>query len=458
MSVTPTYDGTLSRVRISATGLGTALTALVERSTNQVVWTTVRGGAEVPVASGACAIDDYEFAPNVVNYYRVTTPEAITFVAAGTAAHADNAALDPALPAGWAQNDLLLVLTAIRNTGGGADTPSGYTALVSMGHVKLCGKIAGSSESAPHCTYSGVAGDSTSAQTAAFRNAQLVTSLFATLTNAAAQNINYPALTVTEQAQLVLFLGWKHDDWTSVATIGGPTEIGDPSTTLGNDQGIVWDYGVYVSPPDIPASSFSVTGGTSEVSKGAVVAIRPAMLQQTNSITPTLTSIWIKNLSRPFLNRAVDVVGWSDVAEPARQGLFDVVGRDFPVAVTDKRGSRRYELVVKQPNPTAAEDFRLCLKAGDPVLVHVPPTCDVPGMYAVIADTNTRRTSAYGQKRFFTLPLTEVAAPTAEIVPATLTYQTVLNSYATYTAVLAGETTYLDVLEGIGSPGDVIVP
>jgi hypothetical protein len=453
VTVTLTYDSTLSRVRISANSLGPAVTALFERSTDQVVWTTVRGGAAASVTSGAASLDDYEFAPNVVNYYRVTTPKAITFVAAGTAAHADNTALDPALPAGWAQNDLLLVLTAIRNTGGGADTPSGYTALVSMGHVKLCGKIAGSSESAPHCTYSGVAGDSTSAQTAAFRNAQLVTSLFATLTNAAAQNINYPALTVTEQAQLVLFLGWKRDDWTSIATIGGPTEIGDPSTTLGNDQGIVWDYGVYVSPPDIPASAFDVTGGTSEVSKGAVVAIRPAMLQQTNSITPNLTQTWLKSVARPFLNSPVVPLKPVVISSGARSGVFEVVGRSLPVALTDVRAHRAFTLRMYTETDADRDRLQLVLDSGDPVFLHTPPGSPVDSAYGVLGDEEYDDTLGV-----FAVAFRRVAAPGPDVVGSTSTWQTVVNTYATWADVIAANSTWADLLNLIGDPSEVIVP
>ena len=59
MTVTLTYDDTLSRVNIVADALAAADTALIERSTDQVLWTTVRGGDAVPVTSYAQATDDY---------------------------------------------------------------------------------------------------------------------------------------------------------------------------------------------------------------------------------------------------------------------------------------------------------------------------------------------------------------------------------------------------------------
>lgn len=69
------YDGTLSRVQVSLTAVRTAIgaddTAVVQRSLDQVRWTTVRGGSAVALTSSALPLDDYEFAPDTLNYYRV---------------------------------------------------------------------------------------------------------------------------------------------------------------------------------------------------------------------------------------------------------------------------------------------------------------------------------------------------------------------------------------------------
>jgi hypothetical protein len=53
--------------------LGAATTALVERSTDQIKWTTVRGGIDVGITSGGITIpvSDYEFISGVQNFYRV---------------------------------------------------------------------------------------------------------------------------------------------------------------------------------------------------------------------------------------------------------------------------------------------------------------------------------------------------------------------------------------------------
>lgn len=461
--ITLTYDSQLSRVRVDATSLGTAATAVVERSTDQVRWTTVRGGTAVAVTAGTMAtLDDYEFDAEVVNYYRVTYPQAMSFVAAGTAAHGNNASIAPGVPAGLTSGDLMLLHCAIRNSGAGTpNTPSGWTLLVDGSNVRLFGKIAGSSESAPTVTFTGgVANADTSGQIAAVRGVQLNPLAFATSLNASAQDIAVPAVTLPETVSLatVLYTGWKQDDWTSVAVVSGGTEIGEPSTTTGDDQGIVWDYQLVSSALSaVTARTFSVTGGAAAISRGAAAVFEPNALTQSNSITPSLGGVaWIKSISRPFLNTAVEGFDTINVTRRPRQGVFDVVGRSYPVAVTDLRGSREFDLHVVARNETDRDRLDLVFASGDPVFLHVPPEWPIPSLYAVI-DTVSDDRPVPGT-HLFTLPMIQVAAPTADIVGATATYQTVVNNYATYTAVLAAFATYQDILDEIAQPSDVVVP
>lgn len=114
--------------------------------------------------------------PDPTNGYitvTVTNPGPAAFVAAGTAANADNATLNPALPAGLAAADLLLDLATIRNSGTGfAEAPAGWSTLVAFGNLALFGKSAAVSESAPSQPFvAGAAGATTSAQLAALRRA-----------------------------------------------------------------------------------------------------------------------------------------------------------------------------------------------------------------------------------------------------------------------------------------------
>lgn len=68
------FDPVLSRVIVSLSGLraqiGSNDTATLQRSVDQLRWTTIRGGSGVTLTSSAPDLSDYEFAPDAVNYYR----------------------------------------------------------------------------------------------------------------------------------------------------------------------------------------------------------------------------------------------------------------------------------------------------------------------------------------------------------------------------------------------------
>lgn len=179
---------------------------------------------------------------------------------------------------------------------------------------------------------------------------------------------------------------------------------------------------------------------------------------QTGVITPVLGTPWLKSIARPFLNRALTgPVNVSPIDRAARNGIHDVVGRSFPVAVTDLRGSRQVTIEVLTDTAEARRDLDLILASGDPVFVHVPPGRVLSSMYAVIGDSTDRHLSDGNRRHIFILPLTEVAAPGPEVVGATSTYQSVRNTYATYTDLAAANATYGDLRELVGSPDDVIV-
>jgi hypothetical protein len=208
-------------------------------------------------------------------------PVAVSFVAAGAAAHGDNASLAPALPAGWQQGDMLIGVAAIRST---AAFPSGATGgydwlLATEGNLRLFWKIATASESAPTVSFAGgTAGDTTSAVMIALRgrwldlSGSIVLAHVAAALNDSAQNVAYPGLGVRVPHCFILYVGWKQDDYTSAASPG--TEIIEASSTTGNDQSLTLAYQIQTTATPIAAGAFTITGGAAAISRGAVFAIR----------------------------------------------------------------------------------------------------------------------------------------------------------------------------------------
>jgi hypothetical protein len=217
-----------------------------------------------------------------------------TFVNVGAAVTGNNASVTPPLPASILPGDTLLILASIRNSGTGTvNTPTGWANLLAFGNMALLAKEAVTGEVAPLVTFAGgVANADTFAQMVAFRGAAIQLSASATALNGSAQDIITPALTVGVDSQTILLLGWKQDDWTSVATVATFTEIGEATSTAGDDAGQVWDYKIQTTAANIGAGSFVVTGGAAAISRGVVVAVqvRPAVasvdLYRTTVINP----------------------------------------------------------------------------------------------------------------------------------------------------------------------------
>lgn len=208
-----------------------------------------------------------------------------TFVGAGTAVSANNASLSPGIHASTIVGDMMVCYASIRNTGTGTvNLPAGWTALASVNNRRVFARYFVTGDTAPTVTFTGgAAGADTIAQIATFRGAgmnTLGTVLSASVVNGSAQNITYPSLTITNPNQTVLVVGWKQDGAaTGVAALAGMTEIGEKESTLGSGALNVWDYVIQTTAANITGSSFTVTGGTAQVSAAMTIAIdvKPAL-------------------------------------------------------------------------------------------------------------------------------------------------------------------------------------
>ena len=473
MSLTITYDPVLARVRIAATGLAAADVASIERSTDQIQWTMCRGGSALTVTAGALALtfDDYEFVDGVINYYRVSGIEtgAISFVSASTPVGADNASLNPTLPASLVVGDKVFIFATTRGSGTGTvNTPANWSVMRSYGTsagVTRNGVILGREYDGvwtmPTVTFAGgAAGDTNIGTSFAFRRASLNVISGIDQLNGSSTSIVIPGLAITEDEALILDAIWYQDDWSSVATPSGFVAINTPNSTLGNDASQGAFYQIQTTAVDIASTSVLETGAAAAISRSMVVALAHAdyLNQQTGNITPDLDGVWIKSLRFPFLNRKVNVLDFSDITRQDNNGIFHVLGRTLPVAVTDARGSREWTMTIWAETLDDAADLDTVLASGDLEFIHVPIDCPVPGGYVVVGTTTERKTRPHAIRRHFDLPLTEVATPKQDSVGASSTWQTVLDNYATWADLIADKATWADVLELIGDASEVIVP
>lgn len=186
---------------------------------------------------------------------------------------------------------------------------------------------------------------------------------------------------------------------------------------------------------------------------GAVIATA------TTTITHAPAGVWLKNAARPYLNRAVTVHQYSDITRPARGGVLEILGRRDPVAVTEVRGSRRFDLILRADTTDEVAAIELALSFGDPVYLQPPAGSAVPGpLWAFVGDVTTDKGGEHQLPlRFLTLPLIEVEAPDAAIVGTGITWAGVTGAYATWSAVTAAKATWLALMESISDPADEVV-
>jgi len=204
-----------------------------------------------------------------------------TYVAAGAASHADNAAVTPAMYAGATTSDLICVLARIRGSAG-ALAVTGYELMHQIGELCLFARVHDGTEADPTVTPTGgAAGDTVSAFTFGLRGTSCTFTTLADMivtsvsqTNASAANIAYGGVyPIQQEGCILLLLAGKSDDWTSVAVPSGWTEIAEPTTTTGSDQGLYAAYQIQTTPALAVAGSLVVTGGGSAVSESMVLAL-----------------------------------------------------------------------------------------------------------------------------------------------------------------------------------------
>lgn len=176
------------------------------------------------------------------------------------------------------------------------------------------------------------------------------------------------------------------------------------------------------------------------------------------TITPLLDRARLVFPLRPYLDRDVVITAWSEVTRPSRGAVFEVLGRRLPVAVTEVRGSRRFDITCVVDDQAAADSLELAVSFGDVCFLHTPPGHPVPGpLYAAIGDVSTAKRSQTGRRRYVTLPLVEVAAPDPALSGTTITCRGVLGGWSTCADLLAAFASILDLLQASSYPEDEVV-
>lgn len=460
MSISAVYTDANAKVTVSISGApSNAQTALIERSTDQITWSTVRGATALTLSGSAAAIDDYEFSDGVANYYRATyadstapgvhgTPSAATVTTSAGA----SASVTPTMPTGISRGDVVFV--AVANTKATATPPSAPTgwnflALDSDGMALYTADWT-SSLTIPAFTVTGLAsGDKVVGNAFAYRNVD--PSLGGNVqaqANASATNIAFPAFGAavgsTNAGPMVVFQRSTH---TSVS----------PAATY-DDHATGYALMVYTNAASTLGGSITVTGGSAATSDVIQSSMGPRAFvsQETGSVTPALSTVWVINPVRPYLNRTATVIGVDTIARTPRTATFDVIARSLPVAVTDLMSGRTTTLTIRCTTPALTDDFVSCLTTGETQFIHAPKGARTPSLYCVFGEIDVSFIANTNPARLVTLPVTEVVAPSPVIAATLSSWQTVVSTYATWQDLINAKATWADVLLIVGSPTDLV--
>lgn len=473
MTITLSYLDDLSRVRIQASGLAPGYVR-VERSINGgLLWETVRGASALEVVGGAIQIDDYEFAPDIENTYRISAAVDETL---------DTPSDDQTWGEPWQVPAGVRTLTVQCWGAGGATSGAGSAVGGAGGGAYAADEI----QVAPGEVLqlrvgrsgwnAGLDGNST----AVIRNSTLLVQAAGgygtvnTMAGAAGGSASFP-----DSIGTVTHAGGDGGDAdvgggggggsatadaaggdgeAAAGATGGAGGAGEGPGGAGGDEGTAGELG---GEPGGGAGGHGAGAATSLVLGGhgrITVHSWPDGVPEQASITPSLDGkVWLKSVRYPALNRVVQVRFRDEsLGFPARMGLHAVKSKAAPVAVFDQRGSRQHTLTVRVDSAEDARNLELVLMVSGELLLHVPADSTVPGGYLAVGDLSRVRTTA-GSPYWWTLPCTLVEPPGPEVTPTTLTWGTVHRLYGSWSALLAAHPTWADLLATVGDPDDPVV-
>lgn len=463
MSLGLTYNDDLSRVQIQVTNLPAVATVTIERSTNQLYWETVRGGEAVPVSGGNASLDDYEFAADVPNYYRVTGIPAGLYLTGNSGSYAST-------PNHASFNVTDLDVRVWASTPDWSTTQRALFARSTSGNISW--RLLIDPEGDPRLLWS-TDGSAVTQQ----QSGTPFTVDSGPLAFQGTLDVNNGAAGRTIDFNTATSLAGPWTDHTNHVVAGTTSvfagtaglEVGSISGgTISRFDGIVFGAealasigGAAIANPDFTihptdTPSFTDAAGRLWTVNGDARIIGDPVF--TASITPDLEGrVWWKCVRYPFLNRPVSIGDVDGDARASRGAVHEIQGRSLPVAVTDLRASSAFNLELRTATLAEARDMDLILAAGDVYLVHVPAGSQIPGGYVTVEGASMTRFGPVSTRRRWPLQCRIVAPPGPGVVGSTLTWGTVLGMYGSWGALLAANPTWADLLATVGSPDDLVV-
>lgn len=131
----------------------------------------------------------------------------------------------------------------------------------------------------------------------------------------------------------------------------------------------------------------------------------------------TSTASWVKSASRPDLNLIVVLYSQPGHNRPARDAVFEPLGRPDAVVISDTRGSKRGQITFIIEDEDDIEQFEELLDLGEPLLIQTTANDKWPDRWVKLRDLEATRflDKSWGIEGLRAHEWIEVAAPEAPL-------------------------------------------
>jgi hypothetical protein len=470
MTIGLTYNDDISRVQIALSDIED-VDVKVEQSTNELFWQTVRGGVSIPISGGIANLDDFEFAADRENFYRVaavTSGLLLDGTSGNYASTPDHASLDitgdldlraEITPDTWVSGDFQTIAAKYLTTG---NQRSWFFQVTSTGQLRIFWSPDGTSgvESATTTLFDVPEGGvrravrmtlDVSTGDVVFYEADGLAGPWSVI-----QTVTGSGVTSIFNSTAELEVGF-HSSGASSPFIGvvHAMEVRD---------GI---NGTEVANPDFATQVMGAGSFTDDAGKLWTINGDAFIAgTESDSITPILSELepgqaWLKSTRFSSLNRIVRLQDYSDIAIQGSANVSRIVGRSFPSGTTDVSLGSTYNITFNASDLDESKYLSLTLALGDVFYLQFRPDhcVELPpkSLYFIVSEQSMSRPGVMEERRWISTAIIEMARPSPVIVSSTLIWGTVFNLYADWNSLLNANSSWDPLLSTVGSVNDLVV-
>jgi len=131
----------------------------------------------------------------------------------------------------------------------------------------------------------------------------------------------------------------------------------------------------------------------------------------------TSTDWWLKNPLLPSQNVVVQVHSLSEEGQSARQGIFQAIGADNTIVVSDSRQAKSGAITFRVDTDEEKADLDTLIQSGTPLLLQGLPDQHWDDRYVIFGDYSRTRAydKSFAETTFDTTTWIEVTAPNADL-------------------------------------------